>query len=669
MEDTPDNLPQCAGFITANPQTALAHVNVIAKTRAIPNVYVSGILDDANLAQLAAARAPVALRAIAATDTEPAHVDLVPMTEQELATYRSLSTVPPLTVEQPDFSAMPYVVDLTVPDLAHQDEWRLVIGGKSMGIAGLLDVAGVGAPDKPLGISVRPYHEHIEAMRAQLVQMMADPAFSQSVLVRLLVLEGTASYDVLFPSPTDQRFKQDFLDAQPAGTVLGDIAAAGGVQQMIKDKPIDPAALQSITNVLETAYGNYSAAEGLRFRSSTQIEDSEVFQGVGIGLSFTGYLRAAQLPDTDPHHAKTVERAIKEVWAAYWRSAGYEERQLANIDQLSANMGVTVHARSDDHDELANGDLFVTLDPPNFDDVFTLELDVQPGATPSVTNPGGSTDLPEHDVMHQARSDGAVTIERVQHATLNPTGFVLDDADLATIFDQMTRTAQYYFDTENEPATDGQRRRTLTLDVEFRKMAANWPETIDGTTFPERIIFRQAASVFPSTARIPASVKALPIPLDVLSHAQRIEQRVCTSPAFRLTTVETYTNPLVQPDLGFAAAPFTSSVDVEVLLDEPSIGASLGDHLRAEHPVFATQGHDGMQTGGPWNLDVTVADVDSAAAGFTRLRYTADGAVHVDNAAGAVDEPGGAATCERTVLYATPEDFLKDIIASTPGGG
>jgi hypothetical protein len=460
----------------------------------------------------------------------------------------------------------------------------------------------------------------------------------------LLVLEGQDAYDTSFPTPSDAQFRDDFLNEQPKGTVLGDIVRAGGVQGMITSKPIDPATLAQYESDLTNQFGDFAATQGLRFRSSNQVEDAENFQGVGVGLSFTGYLHADEFPPTSPHHAETIESSIKQVWATYWRAEGFEERKLANIDQLSSNMGITVHAKSDNSSELANGDLFCSLDPPeNVDDAFTMALDVQPGANPSVTNPNGSTDLPEHDVVHRLRSDGSIKIDRVQHATLVPDAFVLSDDDLDTLFDQCTRVAQYYFDTENTGVIPSQQRRLLTLDMEFRKMAAGWPALASGPNpQPERLIFRQSASVFPSIARVPSTVKAMPIPLDVLNHSQRVEKRSCTSASFVLNEIDVFTNPAIDPDLGYALSPFTAAVAI----DEGT------DHLSADHTQF-TATHPGMSTGGEWDIDLTT----TTSVGFTH--FASDGS-HIT-----VDDVTESATCTRSVLYATPDDFLKDIIASS----
>ena len=59
----PEYLPQARGLVTAIPQTPLAHLNLLAKSRQIVNAYRGGVLEDAELQDLARSRAPVVLLA------------------------------------------------------------------------------------------------------------------------------------------------------------------------------------------------------------------------------------------------------------------------------------------------------------------------------------------------------------------------------------------------------------------------------------------------------------------------------------------------------------------------------------------------------------------------------------------------------------------------------
>src|SRR5690606_15730785 len=138
-------------------------------------------------------------------------------------------------------------------------------------------------------------------------------------------------------------------------------------------------------------FGRLAPTQGLRFRSSSTVEDIEGFSGAGLYDSNTGFLDAsAQASKKDRKH--DVEWAIKKTWASYWSWEAFEERRMAGIDHLAGNMAVLVHPRFDDALERSNGVLTLTLDRAQGttqagDQAYaSMELDVQLGAL-SVTNP------------------------------------------------------------------------------------------------------------------------------------------------------------------------------------------------------------------------------------------------------------------------------------------
>ena len=80
--------------------------------------------------------------------------------------------------------------------------------------------------------------------------------------------------------------------SHPAGTPLGDVLAAGGVRAMIEAAPIAPGnPRRTSSTVLNDTYADYDVEAGLRFRSSSSVEDIEGFNGAGLYTSYTGYLR------------------------------------------------------------------------------------------------------------------------------------------------------------------------------------------------------------------------------------------------------------------------------------------------------------------------------------------------------------------------------------------
>lgn len=649
LEDVPDFLPQCAGLITAVPQTALAHVNILAKNRGIPNAYRGGILDDPEIDALARVFAPVVVRA-----QTPTLLEVVAMTEQEYTQYRQLSAVPPSSVTPVDPGTIEYAYDLTELSFADQESWRPILGGKSTGFLALLDAVDVTTPPRPVGISVRAYLEHTVALEAELEPILADPLFNQDALRRALLLEGPTDWATKHPD--DPTYADRFLALYPPSDPRRVLVDAGGAQGRIRNQPIDPVTLDVIEAALTAAYGNLADEQGLRFRSSSNIEDAEGFNGAGLYTSNTGYLHADRL--NDGRHLQTVEQALLETWASYWGSEAFEERRMANVAHLSGAMGAVVHPNFPDELELSNGVFTYTILPAGHaSGAAVLEMNVQQGAL-SVTNPPpGDPNLPEVDrvVLDDV---GGTRIERVRGSTLVPAGQVLlSDTQLLRVFEQARRVSELWLSVENGALAVSQQRSTLTIDFEVRDMDHGWPAFADGTIAGARTVIKQARTLEPSLLRVPTTVRNMPIPRDVLARARRVEQRTCDAGAVRVSVTDTFTDPLKAPDLGFSVAPFTAFVIVDFVSDVPELSATAGLRRSAVHTAFAAT-HPGMSDGGPWSVDIDVDDDREASLGLSRVAW-ADGTLTVSLGAGSFS---AAAACSTTMLYSSPEDFLAAII-------
>ncbi len=656
VEEPPDFLPQCSGLITAVPQTPLAHVNVLAKNRGIPNAYVAGILDDPNLDQLARVAAPVVVKA-----RGPNSFEIVAMTEADFAHWRQLTAVQPSAVTPVDVPSLPYTYDLEAESFADADLLRPRMGGKAVGYLAVCDADVVRPPD-PMALSIRAYVEHTASLRPRLQAMIADPTFQTSVAVRILVLEGEAFYDEAFPTPADETVKRAVLVQRPTGDVLRSLVEEGGVRAVIAQTPIEETTLSTIEEALNERYAAYADDQPLRFRSSSNVEDVEGFNGAGLYESFSGYLHADRLDDA--RAAKTVEAAIKKTWGSYWRAEAFEERSLARIDHLSGAMGLVIHASFQDVHERSNGVLFSTILPPESDDAARMELNVQRGAL-SVTNPDGTTELPEVDVVVRAK-DGAVRVERVSPSTLSAPGeHVLSDDELIDLFEQSQRIVDLWLTHLGEDLLTAQRPRTLTLDMEFRDVFEGWPALANGNSFGPRRVLKQARTVEPTLARIPAAVLLQPMPRDVLSRARRVERMSCASSSLLVSTVDAYTDPLLPPVLGYETAPFTGLVSIELLQDIPGIAAA-GARMSAVHLSFASVAHPSLAAGGGWDLDVVVDPARAAASGFSRVTIGADGALSLTDGDVVHTEPAGSMVCTPELLFATPQDFLEGVLRTGP---
>lgn len=652
MDVVPDWLPAGLGLVTAVPQTPLAHINLLARNRGIPNAYLGGLMEEPSLDQWSRVAAPVILRA-----QKPDRLDIVSMTEEEFRTFRGLGSKPPISVPPVDVGTLPYVYRLSELASSEVEALRPVVGGKAAGFLGLMAPGGVTIPDAPMAITVRAYVEHLAPLRTSIQKMLGDPAFQTSARARYLVLEGSGDYDDRYMSAADLKYREDFVRNRAEGQVLGDMVRAGGLKRMIRDLPVEPSTLAAIEAEIEANFVGYSVLQGLRFRSSSTVEDIEGFNGAGLYDSNTGFLQPAVQPiSTD--RKKSVAWALKKTWASYWGVEAFEERRLESVDHLSGGMGVVVHARFDDAMEVSNGVFTLTVLPEGFAERAVMELNVQVGDL-SVTNPENA-ELPEV-VRVGLASDGGGTpvIERLRGSTLKPTGaWVLSDALLLSIFDQGLRVTEAWLVQENASLTPEKAGRTLTLDFEFREMAEGWPMLAgEVEPWPQRVVIKQARSLEPGLRGLPENVVGLPVPRDVLGRARKVERRLCEGDRLRVVWVEAYTDPLMSPDLGYSETPMVGFVSVTVTAAIPELGLSAGQVVVAPHTGLTV----GYTRGAVWEMEV----VFEGAAAIDRLIVGEDGGYRI--AAGASEVSGTHSGCFAETLHASPEDYLMGLLEAKLG--
>jgi hypothetical protein len=636
LEDVPDFLPPAAGVITAVPQTPLAHFNLLARNRGIPNAYLGGLIENQELEDFARLRTPVVLKA-----TVPGELIIKPISEAQLAQWLQLQAKSPVAVAQVDVSTLPYTQDLRTLRLADADALRPSIGGKATGYLALLDATPDSTPDQLMAITIRSYAEHLAPFRARIEAMLLAYAFGADSRARYLALEGEARFRNTHPN--DEAFLTEFLNSHGPGDVLGDLARAGGLKGELRAAPIAPATLATLTAALSTRFEHFAVTQGLRFRSSSTAEDVEGFNGAGLYDSNTGYLDAAAQPKAGDRE-KTVEYALKKTWASYWSFEAFEERAFERVDHLSGNMAVVVHANFDDPHETSNGVFLLTLQGG----AATLELNVQAGAL-SVTNPT-STQLPEVDRVTLAEGASVPVIERLRGSTVVPAGtLLLTDEELLDTFTKARAVSTRWLAEENASRPAAQQSKALILDFEFRQVAPGWPALKVGS-LPPRIVLKQARPLEPGLRGLSNEVLAMPIPRDVLRRARRVERRTCESSTFRATLIEALGNPAAAPDLGFSAIPFTASVAVQFKEAVPALDVTSGEVISADHLSLTSVSHAELPA--RWSFSAGLSGKLSSVE-LREGRFVLVGAARSE---------GTELMCTVQVLHSTPAEFLISLL-------
>lgn len=561
---------------------------------------------------------------------------------------------------------------VTYDDLVVEGAWEVYNPGLTAGIVKLVPkgefasalltenhlVVLAEVPDQVMALTVKAYVEHLQALPLSLPALLADAEFVANARVRLLALEGEAAFrDEFAGLPETLTWLDGFLaDHAGADTELTRAIALGGVREAIEDAPVAPDTLAAIEAALAEHFAFLAPRQGLRFRSSSTAEDIEGFNGAGLYDSNTGYLQPELQSDPDKKK-RTIAWALRKTWSSYWLQGAFEERRAAGIDHLSGRMAAAVHPVFDDDHELANGVLTLELVRRPGGDVTTLTVNVQQGSL-SVTNPPvGSNAAPEIDVVRQ-EGGAAPVLTRVQASTEVAAGEVLlSDAELFELHARLSGLAGSWLDVRNEHYVKPQRDSTMLLDLELKRMAEGWPALADGTSRPERLVYKQARTLHDST-RHAATVQTLPIPRDVLGKTTRVVKRTCTGPDLTLVTAEAFTDPTRPWPFEHGKAPFSAYVVLQFATWPPWLPVPEGTMLSVMHTDATSLTHPGMADTGAWSLDLQVAP--PSKVGFDRLQIDPDGAWKM--LVGEEAHGGAGLTCTTADLLITPQAYLEELL-------
>lgn len=197
-------------------------------------------------------------------------------------------------------------------------------------------------------------------------------------------------------------------------------AALAEVRDLIRDQGQFTAEQRS---ALEAALGSFDATQKLRFRSSTNVEDGESFTGAGLYDSAGGCLAddidndelGPSLCNPSKANERGIYRAIKKVYASFYRRNAFVERLRRGVREDEVGMAVLVHHSFPDATEMANG---VAVIKRGFSD--DIKLVSQPGAV-SVANPEGNS-TPEVVSGYHSLASQEVYFDMQQHSSLVPLG-------------------------------------------------------------------------------------------------------------------------------------------------------------------------------------------------------------------------------------------------------
>jgi len=206
----------------------------------------------------------------------------------------------------------------------------------------------------------------------------------------------------------------------------------------------------------------------IRFRSSTNVEDSELFTGAGLYDSYSGCL-ADDLDgddagpcacDESDNSERGVFQAIRKVFASFYNDNAFLERLKHGVNEADAGMALLAHHSFPDEIELANG---VATMKRSWSTDWTVNVVCQKGAV-SVTNPPADA-VPEEVRIEMTHFQGAAPwlLLRSSLVPLRENTVLEWEQEYIELYELLAASAEQY--------CQAVQKDDIMLDFEFKKVA------------------------------------------------------------------------------------------------------------------------------------------------------------------------------------------------------
>ncbi len=357
-DGVPAEIPFVAGIISLSPSTPNSHVAILAKTFGVPFVHLA-VPEDANEAQQLIGH-KIVLRAFdkyGGAEVRLIDVEGV-LDDATIAEILALKLPPAL-----DISSMTPYGSYSAPTDGLLPTDIKYFGGKAANF-GILRTSISDNSPVSVALSFDLWNDFLDqsfagghTLREEINTCLAPFTYPPSGMAALsTVLHGIRD---IFTETYITSFTTEQRDA--------------------------------IIAILQDPQYGFDADRKIRFRSSTNVEDSEQFTGAGLYDSFSGCLADDLDGDEwgpsrcDPSKSteRGVFRAIRKVFASFYNDNAFLERLRHGVNETDVGMALLVHHSFPDEIELANG---VATVEKGYGSSWDIKLVTQYGAT-SVTNP------------------------------------------------------------------------------------------------------------------------------------------------------------------------------------------------------------------------------------------------------------------------------------------
>jgi len=432
-DGVPAEVPSVAGIITLSPATPNSHVAILARAQGVPFVHLA-VEDGVPIAHQRVGHS------VYLSVAEDGHgtgasvklLDAATLSADDRDVLRALKEAPPLEI-QPMVERGQFWADTN--DLTPRE--IDAFGGKAANF-GVLRRALPDHSPRALAFSFDLWNAFLDrplagaTLRAEITRYLSEYSTYPPVDMQMLTADLAAIRNL-------------FTNAQ--ATSFG-------------------AELESVVLDALTGFG-FDRSQKIRFRSSTNVEDSDRFTGAGLYDSYSGCL-ADDLDDdaTGPCACDATEssergvfRAIRKVFASFYNDNAFLERLKHGLDESEVGMALLVHHSFPDEIELANG---VATMERSRGSGWNVELVSQKGAV-SVTNPP---------------ADAVPEVVRIEAGFMGPMPWLSQRSSLVSLRDNtVLEWEDEYIALYELLLTAGdtfctlQGKDDVVLDLEFKKIA------------------------------------------------------------------------------------------------------------------------------------------------------------------------------------------------------
>ena len=414
LNDIPNDLSVVSGIITTKFQTPLSHINILSHNRATPNMALKNGWENTKLDTF--------LDKLVFLDVQKDSFVLRSAEIDEAQAFWAQREPQNTTNLEKDIETTGLI---TLSDASiHSVK---TIGGKAANFAEMVNLGTIPLPENYFAIPFSYYAQHIanNGIDTFIDNMLTDETFK-----------------------TDLAYRKAKLKA---------------LRKLIKNAPLDTALYQ----LVDAKINHFADFSSFRFRSSTNAEDLENFSGAGLYSSYSA---------KKDHPKKTIQRAIKKVWASLWNLRAFDERDYYKINQKSIAMGILVHRSFPDED--ANG-VIITKNLYNVNIGYTINVQYKEY---SIVYPEPNILNDQILVYPISLNANTYTIEYLTHSNVPELNgeSVLSNEEITELIDYCHTIKDYYYN--HIPHNCNCAYKDFGLDIEFK---------VDSTVKNRKIYLKQ----------------------------------------------------------------------------------------------------------------------------------------------------------------------------------